>query len=77
VRKQKNERTLDPTWGEPELLMNLAWSYLNRSEPDLEAAEQNAKAALNMVPDWHYVRDILLPQIRQAKATHNQNAHPA
>lgn len=58
---------LDPVWGEPELLMSLAWSYLNRTTPDLAAAEQNAHSALQMVPNWHYVRDILMQQIRDAK----------
>ena len=59
---------LEPTWGEPELLMNLAWSNLNRTTPDLKAAEQYAQAALKLVPYWHYVRDILMPQIRAAQA---------
>jgi len=59
---------LEPTWGEPELLMNLAWSNLNRTTPDLNAAEQYAEAALKLVPYWHYVRDILMPQIRAAQA---------
>ena len=62
---------LEPTWGEPELLMSLAWSNLNRSTPDLNAAEQNARSALEMVPYWHYVKDILLPQIQAAKKTQN------
>jgi tetratricopeptide (TPR) repeat protein len=57
---------LDPSWGEPELLMTLAWSNLNRSEPDLNAAEQDARAALQLVPYWHYVKDVLLPQINAA-----------
>jgi hypothetical protein len=56
---------LDPTWGEAELLMNLAWANLHKSEPDLKAAESYAQAALKLVPYWHYVRDILLPQIRK------------
>jgi tetratricopeptide (TPR) repeat protein len=60
--------SLDPVWGEPELLMSLAWSNLNRATPDLKAAEQNAQAALALVPNWHYVRDILMHQIRDAKA---------
>ncbi len=59
---------LDPRWGEPELLANLAWSNLNRTTPDLKAAEQYAEAALKLVPYWHYVRDILMPQIRAAQA---------
>jgi hypothetical protein len=58
---------LEPSWGEPELLMSLAWSNLNRTTPDLEAAKQEADSALELVPYWHYVRDILVPQIRQAK----------
>jgi hypothetical protein len=58
----------DPSWGEPELLMSLAWSNLNRATPDLNAANQYAHSALALVPDWHYVRDILLPQIPTAKA---------
>ena len=48
--------------------MNLAWSYLNGERPDLAAAESSARAALALVPSWHYVRDILLPQIPAAKA---------
>jgi hypothetical protein len=59
---------LEPSWGEPELLVGLAWANLNRTTPDLNAAEQNARSALELVPYWHYVRDILLPQIRDAKA---------
>jgi uncharacterized protein YciI len=70
VRNQKHGVVdpLEPSWGEPELLMNLAWSDLNRTRPDLNAAEQDAQAALKLVPYWHYVRDILLPQIRAAQA---------
>ncbi len=59
---------LEPSWGEPELLMSLAWSNLNQTVPDLKAAEQYAEAALKLVPYWHYVRDILMPQIRAAQA---------
>jgi tetratricopeptide (TPR) repeat protein len=59
---------LEPSWGEPELLMNLAWSNLNRTAPDLIVAERQARAALELVPYWHYVRDILLKQIEEAKA---------
>ena len=70
IRSHKNATTdpLDPSWGEPELLMSLAWSNLNRSTPNLDAAEQNARSALALVPYWHYVRDILVPQIQAAKA---------
>jgi hypothetical protein len=58
---------LAPTWGEPELLMNLAWSSLNRKTPDLAAAEQYARSALALVPNWYYVKKILLPQIEAAR----------
>jgi hypothetical protein len=70
IRNQKRDVSdpLEPTWGEPEALMSLAWSNLNRTTPDLAAAEQDAQAALKLVPYWHYVRDILMPQIRAAQA---------
>jgi hypothetical protein len=58
---------LEPSWGEPELLMNLAWSNLHKITPDLPAAEHFAHEALDIVPYWHYVRDILLPQIEEAE----------
>lgn len=68
-RKSKpSEDRLEPSWGEPELLMSLAYSHLNKSMPDVNAAERDARAALEIVPYWHYVRDILLPQILAAKA---------
>jgi hypothetical protein len=50
------------------LLMSLAWSNLNRTTPDPNAAGQYAEAALRLVPEWHYVRDVLMPQIRAAQA---------
>jgi hypothetical protein len=69
VRKRKPDSDpLEPSWGEPELLMSLAWSNLNRTTPDLRAAEDDAQAALKLVPYWHYVRDILLPQIEAAQS---------
>lgn len=73
IRKQKGTASdpLEPSWGEPELLMNLAWSNLNKNTPDLTAAEQYAKASLELVPYWHYVRDILMQQIRDAKTKHS------
>ena len=68
IRKRPAGDALDPSWGEPELLMNRAWSNLHRTEPDLKSAQKDAEAALALVPYWHYVRDILLPQIREAEA---------
>jgi hypothetical protein len=59
---------LEPSWGEPELMMSLAWAKLNGPAPDLSAAEHYAQSALKLVPYWHYTKDILLPQIETAKA---------
>jgi hypothetical protein len=59
---------LEPSWGKPELMMSLAYSYLNTNAADANAAERYAREALEIVPYWHYVRDILLPQILAAKA---------
>jgi hypothetical protein len=69
ARKQAATTTdpLTPSWGEPENLMSLAWAQLNRANPDVNAAERYARAALQIVPYWHYVRDILLKQILETK----------
>jgi len=58
---------LEPSWGKSELMMSLAFSYLNTKPGDVNAAERYARNALEIVPYWHYVRDILLPQILAAK----------
>jgi hypothetical protein len=47
--------------------MSLAWVRLNDPSPDLAAAEAYAEKALALVPDWHYLRDILMKQIREAR----------
>lgn len=52
-----------PDWGKPEALMALAYAHSNQADPDLDAAAEEARAALSLRPDWSYVRDILLPQI--------------
>ena len=62
-----NDEPLEPSWGKPELMMSLAYSYLNTKPGDINAAERYARDALEIVPYWHYVRDILLPQILAAK----------
>lgn len=64
--KATSDDALFPKWGEPELLMNLAWANLHRQEPDPDSAQRYAQQALALVPCWHYVRDILLPQIQEA-----------
>jgi tetratricopeptide (TPR) repeat protein len=61
--------SLEPSWGKPELMMGLAYTYLQKNPPDVNAAERNARGALELVPYWHYLRDILLPQIVAAKTT--------
>src|SRR5215471_7582997 len=65
--KSSTKDVLTPSWGEPELLMSLAFANLNKKQPDLAAAERYAQQALSLVPYWHYVRDLLLPQIRNAR----------
>jgi len=63
---------LEPSWGKPELHMSLAYEYMTKNPPDFDKAERNARAALEIVPYWHYVRDILMPQIMEAKAKATQ-----
>jgi tetratricopeptide (TPR) repeat protein len=67
AQRKDSDDSLDPVWGEPELLMSLAWSNANRTPPDPAAAERYAREALALVPYWHYVRDILMPQIQKLK----------
>ncbi len=43
--------------------MSLAYAQMIKSSPDLDAATDNARAALKLQPQWHYVRDILMAQI--------------
>lgn len=68
-----------PDWGKPEAFMSLAFAHLGQSAPDLAAAEQEARAALDLRPDWSYVKDVLLPQIekRARPAPAGQAANPA
>ena len=65
-RKAPAKDTVEPSWGEPELLMSLAWANLHRTPPDVRAAEQYAREALALVPYWRYIRNTLLPQIDSA-----------
>jgi tetratricopeptide (TPR) repeat protein len=58
---------LEPSWGKPEFMMTLSYCHLNTKPSDVNAAERYARSALEIVPHWHYVRDILLPQILAAK----------
>ena len=63
---------LEPSWGKPELLMSLAYANMTKNPPDLYKAEKHARAALEVVPYWHYVRDVLMSKIMEAKAKAKQ-----
>ncbi|MBS1718318.1 MAG: hypothetical protein JSS72_11360 [Armatimonadetes bacterium] len=63
----KDGDSIYPAWGKPELLMNVAWSKLNATPRQFPEAKKAALQALKLVPYWHYLKDILLPQIRQAE----------
>ncbi len=52
-----------PDWGKVEGLMSLASAHLKKTSPDVDAAAVEAGEALRLQPDWHYVRDILMPKI--------------
>jgi hypothetical protein len=67
-KTKASDDPLEPSWGKPELMMSLAYCYLNANSADVNTAERYARNALEIVPYWHYVRDILLPQIVAAKA---------
>ena len=77
-RMKAPEDALEPSWGKPELMMSLAYTYLHKAPPDVNAAERMGRGALELVPHWHYLRDILMPQIVAAKAktTDTTNAEP-
>jgi hypothetical protein len=48
--------------------MSLAYAHLNHPRNrDVEAAMKEARAALRLQPEWHYVKDILVPQIEKAR----------
>ena len=55
-----------PDWGKPEALMALAFAHVTQTPPDVASANEEARAALKLQPEWSYVRNILLPQIEKA-----------
>lgn len=57
-----------PAWGAAENLMSLAYAYTHGPRKDRELAQAYAEGALAVAPEWHYVRDILLPQIEALPA---------
>jgi hypothetical protein len=52
-----------PRWGSAENLMNLAYLYSHSSLANRDLALAYAEGALVAAPEWHYVRDVLWPQI--------------
>jgi len=58
---------LDPSWGEAELNVNLAYSYLNKPVRDVALARKHVDEAIRLAPNWHYAKDILRPQIEAAE----------
>lgn len=60
-----------PDWGKVEGLMSLSYALMSKS--DLDGATEQANAALRLRPDWHYVRDILVPQIDAKRKQPAQN----
>jgi hypothetical protein len=61
-----NPKSPLPDWGKAEALMSLAFAHMIKSAPDLIASATEADAALKLEPRWHYVPDILIPQIEAA-----------
>jgi hypothetical protein len=53
-----------PSWGGAENLMSLAYLYSHSSLANRDLALAYAEGALVAAPEWHYVRDILRPQIQ-------------
>ena len=58
-----------PDWGKPEGLMSLANAHMIKPAGDINLAAQEAQAALELEPQWHYVKDILVPKIEAKRKT--------
>ncbi|HEY6929337.1 MAG TPA: hypothetical protein VJA66_06645 [Thermoanaerobaculia bacterium] len=58
-----------PAWGGAENLMNLAYIWSHSAAPNKSQALAYAQGAITAAPDWHYVKDILLPQIQKLPET--------
>lgn len=57
-----------PAWGAAENLMGLAYVHAQGALTQRDVARAYAEGALALVPDWHYVRDVLVPQIEALPA---------
>jgi hypothetical protein len=49
--------------------MNLAYLWSHAPVKDKDLALAYAQGAVTAVPEWHYVRDILISQIQQLPAS--------
>jgi hypothetical protein len=56
-----------PDWGKPEALMSMAYAHMSSSPPQIALARQEAAAALELVPNWSYVRNNLMKMIEQSQ----------
>ncbi len=66
-----------PSWGGPENLMNMAYITSHGSSPNKGLALAYAQGATTAVPQWHYVRDILLLEIQALPETPSGGSQPA
>jgi hypothetical protein len=57
-----------PTWGGPENLMSLGYFWSHGAAKNKQLALAYAQGAATAVPEWHYVRDILIAQIQDLPA---------
>jgi hypothetical protein len=65
---EANEKTVDPIaprWGHALAYGWMAGLYLRTSPPQKELARKAAETALEMRPDFWWVRDQILPQLRE------------
>ena len=68
ARKKNNKSDpLEPSWGEPELLMNLSCANLHRNLAGPCRGAKLCRICIAACPYWHYVRAYFLQQIRDAK----------
>jgi hypothetical protein len=58
-----------PRWGGAENLMNLAYLYCHSPLSNQDLALAYAEGALVAAPEWHYLRDVLMAQIRALSET--------
>jgi len=50
--------------------MSIAYADIMKTSPDVDAADVEAREAIRLQPDWHYVKDVLIPQIETKRRSH-------